>query len=114
MIAAGIAASGLPVAVPKNARCASACFLIFAAAKVKVASHSAQIGVHSVLDGTSGLETADAKATTTELARACAARGVPPSIVGRMVTTPPGRIAWLSERELLSMGVRMVQHELNQ
>jgi hypothetical protein len=112
-VIAAIGASGIPVAVPKYAQCASACFLIFASAINKFASPTARIGVHSVVDGVTGQETEGARAVTTELARACSERGVPPSIIGRMVTTPPGRVAWLTEAELLSMGVRMIPPEFD-
>jgi hypothetical protein len=107
-VISSLGASGIPIVVPKNALCASACFLIFASAANKFASPAARIGVHSVVDGVTGQETDGAKAVTTELARACSERGVPPSIIGRMVTTPPGQVAWLTEAELISMGVRMI------
>jgi hypothetical protein len=88
--------------------------LIFASAKRKFASHTARIGVHIVIDSASGVETVEAKAVTTELARACADRGVPSSIIGRMVTTPPGQMAWLSEAELASMGAKFIPPEFDE
>ncbi len=42
---------------------------------------------------------------TTLLARDAAACGVPPGILGKLVTTHPGRITWLSHADLTSMGV---------
>lgn len=108
MIAEDVRRSDTPVVVMPHAQCASACFLIFASARTKLASRSAMIGVHSVIDGASGSEDTEAKAITTELARACAAVGVPPEIIGRMVSTPPGRVAWLSVSELASMDVRFL------
>jgi hypothetical protein len=101
----------VPVGIPPHAECASACFLILAAAQQKFVSPTARIGVHSVTEATTGVETVAAKAVTTELARACAGFGVPPAIIGRMVTTPPGEVAWLSEAELRSMGVSVTPRE---
>jgi len=105
-IAAGVRRSGMPVAVLPHAMCASACFLIFASARAKIASRSAKIGVHSVVDATTDTEDARARAVTAKLAMAWAQIGVPPEIIGLMAATPPGEIAWLSQRELASMGVR--------
>lgn len=112
-IARRVAFADIPVFVPPHGECSSACFLILAAAKTKFASRSARVGVHSVIDGSSWIETTDAKAATTEFARVCASLGVPPPIIGRMVTTSPGRIAWLSDEELTSMGVRRLPAELD-
>ena len=41
--------------------------------------------------------------------REAAAYGVPSSITGRMVTTKPGQMAWLTRAELESMGVRVIE-----
>jgi hypothetical protein len=107
-IAAMINASGLTVAVDKGAECASACFLVFAAAKRKFASYSARIGVHSASDRLTGTETVGSMAGTTGIARTYAALGVPADIIGRMVATPAGQVAWLSDADLRSMGVQMI------
>jgi hypothetical protein len=90
---------GLPLALAiKNANiatiitngtsCASACFLAFAAGSEKFASYSAKIGVHGAADQ-QGEETVDAAAATVSMARAARELGVPPVILGKMVTTPP-------------------------
>jgi hypothetical protein len=103
----------MPIAVPPHAQCASACFLIFASAKHKFASRTARIGVHSVAQAATGAETNGAKTVTTDLARACAKFGVPAAIIGRMVTTPPNQVAWLSETELGSMGVEFTPSDFD-
>ena len=108
LIAVTFQNSDIPVAVRRGGRCASACFLIVASSKNKWASPYARIGVHSAADGQSGVETMKAKAVTTELARACARVGVPSSIIGRMVTTPPDQMAWLSPAEISLMGVHLI------
>jgi len=108
LFAGAIRVSGFPVVVPPHGQCTSACFLMFAAAKRKFVAQGALVGVHSAIDQTLGVETASAKATTTEMARACAKLGVPATIIGRMVTTPPGEMAWLTASELRSMGVQFI------
>lgn len=86
---------------------ASACFLVFAAGQPKFASVHARIGVHSASDA-AGSDTAASRAYTTSVARYAAALGVPPMILGRMVTTLPGAMAWLTAGELRAMGVMLV------
>ncbi len=96
----------LPVVVPSNAMCASACFLILAASNTKYVSATAHVGVHSAAESRPGNETEGSKAVTTDFARLLAQLGVPSEIIGRLVETPPGAIYWLSPEELMTMGVR--------
>ncbi|MBV8398507.1 MAG: hypothetical protein JOZ17_07185 [Acetobacteraceae bacterium] len=103
-----IRASGAPALVPGNAVCASACFMLFAAARERLAEPGAMIGVHSA-SVSGGNETMDTLGVTTLMAREAAAYGVPSSITGRMVTTKPGQMAWLTRAELESMGVRVIE-----
>jgi hypothetical protein len=84
--------------------CASACFLMFAAGANKVVFDNARVGVHSA--SMHGVETVTSQAVTTLMARMAAELNVPPAIIGRMVTTPPDQMAWLSREELTLMGVR--------
>lgn len=93
--------------VGKNATCASACFLMFAAGATKFATYGAQIGVHGASDG-SGRETTSSNAATVSMARIAKELGVPAAIIGRMVVTPPSDMVWLSPQELQSMGVTMM------
>ena len=86
--------------------CASACFLIFAAGAKKLVFEGARIGVHSA--SLHGVETAESQAVTTWMARQAADFGVPPAIIGRMVTTTAENMAWLSQDDLRSMGVELV------
>lgn len=92
-------------AVPPSAKCASACFVIFAAGAEKFASHSALVGVHGASEA--GQETARSGAATISMARVVKELGVPPSIIGKMVITPPDQVVWLTPDELRSMGVTM-------
>ena len=97
-----IRSSHLVVAIPSGSICASACFLLFAAAPTRMAAPDAHIGVHSVAEGST--ETLAAMGFTTAMAREAAGYGVPSSIIGRMVTTEPGQMAWLTTAELVTMG----------
>jgi hypothetical protein len=89
--------------VQNGATCASACFVVFAAGSEKFANYTAQIGVHGASD-TAGKESGDA---TVVMARVVKELGVPPSIIGKMVVTPPSEIIWLSPDDLKAMGVTM-------
>jgi hypothetical protein len=93
--------------VGKNAICASACFLIFAAGNTKFASYDARVGVHGASDQ-NGDESVGSGAATVSMARIAKELGVPPAIIGRMVVTPPDEIVWLSPQDLQSMGATMV------
>ncbi len=98
----------LPVVVPPGGMCASACFLILAASRTKYVSQTAHVGVHSAAESQPGHETEGSKAVTTDFARILAQLGVPSSIVGHLVETPPGKIYWLTPDELMAMGVRLL------
>ena len=100
-LAASIRSTGTATGV--SGECASACFLVFAAGHGKIVFRGARVGVHSA--SFDGSETAMTQAITTRMAREAAELGVPPSIIGKMVTTPPDRMSWLSREELSSMGV---------
>jgi len=93
----------IPTVVPAGAQCASACFLVFAAGPEKYASYSANVGVHGASDQ-SGREEGNA---TISMARAAKELGVPETIIGKMVITPPDQIVWLSPVDLRSMGTTL-------
>src|ERR1700730_3857825 len=97
----------LATIVGPGAKCASACFLIFAAGQPKLASYTAQIGVHNASDET-GQETAKTSTATLSMARVAKELGVPSAIIGRMVVTRPNEMVWLSAADLQSMGTSMV------
>ena len=96
--------TGIKTAVAPNGLCASACFLMFAAGTDKFVFENARVGVHSASNA-SGLESTTSQAVTTLMARKAAELGVPPGIIGKMVTTPASQIAWLDDDDLQSMGV---------
>lgn len=93
--------------VGKNATCASACFLVFAAGTTKFANYTARIGVHGASDQ-SGAETAASEAATVSMAKVARELGVPAAIIGRMVVTPPAEMVWLTPQDLETMGTTMV------
>ena len=90
------------VIIMSHAECASACFVILATADAKFISPDAHIGVHSVQTRGVG-EDLDALASTAIVARLAAQYGVPNSIIGLMVRTPPEQIAWLTGEEVRSL-----------
>jgi hypothetical protein len=107
-LAEAVRAAGLAVLVPPGAVCASTCFLVLAAAPVRLAARDARIGVHSAA-AEDGRETINSLASTTVMAREARRFGVPEAILGRMVTTAPAQMTWLAPRELAAMGVRQVE-----
>ena len=88
------------------AKCASACFIVFAAGSEKFASYTALVGVHGASEN--GQETVESGAATVSMARIAKELGVPSSIIGKMVVTPPDEIVWLSPDDLRSMGTNMI------
>jgi hypothetical protein len=95
-------AKGLPTYVSNE--CDSACAFIFLASRKRYVAHGAKIGVHSV-GNVHGTEDAGTIRDTIRLARLSAKLGVPPSTIGRMVTTPPGKIAYLDQKDLSALKV---------
>jgi hypothetical protein len=54
-------------------------------------------------------ENLNAKGSTLDLARTVIEKfSVPPSIIGRMVATPPDKIYWLNRSDLAEMGVQII------
>jgi hypothetical protein len=95
------------VAVGSRNVCASACFLIFAAGRRKLVHEDAFVGIHGA-SNRNGQQDQGALAATTIMARAFKRLGVPDNLVGRMVTTPPDRMAWLRANDLLPMKVEII------
>jgi hypothetical protein len=96
----------MSVFVQAGEMCASACFLLFAASPNRHAASDAMIGVHSA--SFDGNENAASLMLDTAMARKARAFGVPPDIIGRMVTTGPSDMAWLTADELHEMDVRPI------
>ena len=93
---------GLVVYASKQ--CDSICAFIFFAAKQRYMGPRCRIGVHSV-SNQRGTEDADTARSTIMLSRLLARLGVPHSIIGKIVTTPPAKIAFLTNHELAELNV---------
>ena len=104
-LAAAVREAGLETVVGDGAKCASACFIVFAAGSHVFASTSALVGVHSASYG--GHDTPDARAATVLMARRLSVYGVPDAILGKLVSAQPNQIWWLSRSDLESMRVDM-------
>ena len=100
----------LPVVIPSNSQCVSACFLMLAASLHRMAANDALVGVHSANEG--GKETDTSLAVTTLMARVAGEMGIPPAIIGKMVETTPGRVTWLDHDELASMDVLVYDSDI--
>jgi hypothetical protein len=84
--------------------CDSVCALIFFAAKERYMDRGCKIGVHSVSNDR-GKEDADSARITLRMSRLLVGLGVPHSIIGKIVTTPPAKITYLDNRDLAGLNV---------
>jgi hypothetical protein len=107
--------------VPKDGKCESSCFGILAAGYRKYvdpASDPTQIGVHSVYEiishrgagGAPVLFWKEKGDTTIWAVRRLKGLGVPDSIIGKIVTTPPDHMTYLTIEDLQQMGVGVTGH----
>jgi hypothetical protein len=85
--------------------CYSVCAFIFFAAKERYIGRGHKIGVHSV-SNQRGKEDAETARSTVMISRLLVGLGVPHSVIGRIVATPPARIAFLNDHELAGLNVR--------
>jgi hypothetical protein len=97
----------LSTTVAYGAKCASACFLVFAAGNGKFVSYESFVGVHGAADK-QGDVTEETRAATRAMAHFCRELGVPSAITEKLIATPPDEIGWLTPEELRSMGATMV------
>jgi ATP-dependent protease ClpP protease subunit len=93
----------ISVVVPSDASCKSACFNLFAVSGHRMATNYSQIGVHSA-----SLGGKDAPLTTINMARMVGEFGVPDAVIGKMVRTPPEKIALLDSNDLSAMHVHIM------
>ena len=108
---------GFSTIVAPGALCASACPLILAGGKKRVASSKSAIGVHEVFEATSTVDasrpsstsevTAGAVAavqqTTAAISRYLALVGVDPALWLHALDTPPDRLYYFSAQELTDL-----------
>ena len=107
--------------VKKDAKCESACFGLFAAGYRKYvdpASDPTQIGVHSIYavikqqEGAPVLFWRESEETTIWAVRRLKTIGVSESIIGKIVTTSPDQMTYLTIGDLRLMGVEVNGHLL--
>src|SRR3954447_12093490 len=84
--------------------CDSVCAFIFFAAKERFMGRGSKIGVHSVSNDR-GKEDADSARATVRMSRLLVGLGVPHSIIGKIVATPPAKITFLTNRDLAELNV---------
>jgi hypothetical protein len=105
--------------VQKDAKCESACFALFAAGHRKYVdprSDPTQIGVHSIYevikrDESGGASTwKESGDTTIEAVRLLREIFVPIQVIGKIVTTPPNKMFYLTISDLWDMGVHVTDH----
>ena len=95
--------AGSTVTVGDGAECSSACFNILAAGKNRSVYLSSHIGVHSIFNASTHGETPDTEAGTVIMARYLTSMRVPANIVGKLVSTPPDDMYYLTEADKRSM-----------
>ena len=84
--------------------CDSVCAFIFLAAKERYIGRGCKIGVHSVSNERER-EDADSARVTIQMSRLLVGLGVPHSVIGKIVATPPARITFLDNRDLTQLNV---------
>jgi hypothetical protein len=84
--------------------CDSVCAFIFFAAKERYIGRRCKIGVHSVSNNR-GTEDGDSVRTTVHTSRLLVGLGVPHSVIGKIVATPPAKITFLDNRDLVGLNV---------
>ena len=84
--------------------CDSACAFIFLLGSKRYVSKEAKIGVHAVGNDYGGEDTGTIR-DTVHFARLSAKFGIPSSTIGQMVTTPPGKITFLTQSDLSDLKV---------
>jgi hypothetical protein len=94
---------GLVVYASKE--CDSACAFIFFAAKERYIGPGCKIGVHSISNDR-GKEDGDSVRTTVHMSRLLVGLGVPHSVVGKIIATPPAKMTFLDNRDLAGLNVR--------
>jgi hypothetical protein len=85
-------------------KCNSVCAFIFFAAKERYMGRRCKIGVHSVSNDR-GKEDGDSARVTVQVSRLLVGLGVPHSIIGKIVATPPAKITYLDNRDLAELNV---------
>ena len=92
------------LAVYASTKCNSVCAFIFFAAKERYMGRRCKIGVHAISNDR-GKEDGDSVRVTVQMSRLLVKLGVPHSIIGKIVATPPTKITFLDNRDLAELKV---------
>jgi hypothetical protein len=87
--------------------CDSVCAFIFFAAGERFLGRGSKIGVHSVSNDR-GKEDNETAHLTINLSRLLASGGIPASVIGKIVATPPAKITFLDNRDLAGLNVHRI------
>jgi hypothetical protein len=102
-IATIVGVNGYNTGIFPGTTCASACSLIFFVGNIKMIGAGARIGVHRASLIISGTETPGTLDTTRFMAERLRSLGAPLSVVTKLLSTPPGGIAWLTHSDLATV-----------
>jgi hypothetical protein len=104
-----LAAGGVvATVVGADDECDSACVPVFGAGQERLLVAGGRIGLHRGSER--GGESVASRSDTLVAADLLHSFGLPASAVGRMVTTPPGEMSYLTADELAAMQVRVLTH----
>ena len=104
-----LAAGGVvATVVGADDECDSACVPVFGAGQERLLVAGGRIGLHRGSER--GGESVASRSDTVIAADLLHSFGLPASAVGRMVTTPPGEMSYLTADELAAMRVRVLTH----
>jgi hypothetical protein len=84
--------------------CDSACAFIFLLSRKRYVSREAKIGVHAIGNDYGGEDRGTLR-DTIYFARLSMKFGIPSGTIGKMVTTPPGKITFLDQNDLAALKV---------
>ena len=87
-----------------SGECDSACAYIFLLGSKRYVSRQAKVGVHAVGNEHGGEDRYTLR-DTIHFARLSAKLGIPSATIGKMVTTPPGKITFLDQTDLSALRV---------
>ena len=97
----------IATSVVGTSKCASACFIAFAAGSEKYVNYTASSGSMAHQMNPAKKQRSSGAATVTVARMITQELGVPPSIIGKMVITPPEQMVWHTPDDLRSMGTTM-------
>jgi hypothetical protein len=118
-LAAAVSEAEVHTVVSRGETCSSICVLVYAVGKHRFAFASSRIGVHAVsmhkkdsngevIPDAPGIENERAKTLTVDVGRLLAECGVPYQIIGKMMSTKPDAVEWLSAGDAKLWGIEFL------